>query len=135
MKILIVDDDGANRLLLKRFLKDVGECHVAENGSEALEAFGSAAQHGQPYDLVCLDILMPGMDGQETLKRIRAEEKAGGILAPHTTRVIMTTALRDMKEVMEAYGSLCDGYLVKPIERNKLLGLINQFGLAPACKP
>ena len=129
MKILIVDDDLTNRLLLKRFLKDQGECHVAADGNEALESFTSAHAFGNPYDLVCLDILMPGLDGQETLKRFRAEDKTRGILPENRTRVVMTTALRDMKEVMEAYGSLCDGYLVKPIERAKLLDLLNQLGL------
>ena len=96
MKILIVDDDFASRLLLQAVLSRYGECHIAVNGREAVEAF-RAAQENVGYDLICLDIMMPDVDGQTALKEIRALEEARGISSSAGAKIIMTTALDDMK--------------------------------------
>ena len=76
MKTLIVEDDFTSRLFLQTFLSRYGECHIAVNGREAVEAFRMAADNGSPYDLICMDIMMPEMDGQEAVKQIRALEEA-----------------------------------------------------------
>ena len=79
MKTLIVDDDFTNRLLLQEILKVHGPVHVAVNGKEAVEAVAAARDNKEdPYDLICLDIMMPEMDGQEDLKIIRADEDRAG---------------------------------------------------------
>ena len=74
MKALIVEDDFTSRLLLQGLLQPFGVCHVCINGKEAVEAFKIALDQKEPYDLVCLDIMMPEMDGQTALKEIRAIE-------------------------------------------------------------
>ena len=79
MRVLVVEDDFISRRLLCRYLEPHGECDVAVNGNEALSAFKQALSSGQYYDLICLDIMMPGMDGQETLKRMRILEREAGI--------------------------------------------------------
>jgi two-component system, chemotaxis family, chemotaxis protein CheY len=89
-------------------------------------------QLGQRYDLVCLDIMMPGMDGQETLKRLRAIEAELGVAAADRTKVIMTTALEDHENVMSAFSNACDGYVVKPIEKRKFLETLQEIGLPVA---
>ena len=75
MKTLIVDDDFTNRLLLQELLRPHGQSHVAVNGREAVDAVGVALEAKEPYDLICLDIMMPEMDGQEALGKIRALEE------------------------------------------------------------
>jgi HPt (histidine-containing phosphotransfer) domain-containing protein len=72
LRMLLVEDNFASRLLLQTFLARYGECHIAVNGREAVEAFRSALELGQSYDLVCMDIMMPEMDGREAVSRIRA---------------------------------------------------------------
>jgi two-component system, chemotaxis family, chemotaxis protein CheY len=129
MKTLIVEDDFTSRFLLNTILSPYGECHVAVNGREAVEAFGAARQEGRQYDLICLDIMMPEMDGQEALKEIRDLEDAAGIQAGKGVKVIMTTALDDPKNVMKAHYQICNGYLVKPINRVKLVEHLKHFGL------
>jgi two-component system, chemotaxis family, chemotaxis protein CheY len=129
MKILIVEDDFTSRTILQQMLEPYGTCDVAVNGYEAVEAFGQAMKGGQPYDLVCLDIKMPVMDGQEALKRIRGLEWADGIVSMAGAKIVMTTVLDDLANVSEAYVGMADGYLTKPIEPAKLLGLLTELQL------
>jgi two-component system chemotaxis response regulator CheY len=129
MKTLIVEDDFTSRLLLQASLTPYGECHIAVNGREAVEAFQAARQQGQRYDLICMDIMMPEMDGQEALKQIRKLEDDADILSSDAAKVVMTTALDDIGNVMAAFKGLCDAYLMKPIEKANLLAKLKSLHL------
>ena len=129
MKTLIVEDDFTSRLILQEFLKSYGQSHIAVNGREAVEAVRLALEAGEPYHLICLDIMMPEMDGQTALKQIRALEEAKGIWSTQGAKIVMTTALNRLKDVNTAFGNLCDSYLVKPIDRTKLLETLRQMSL------
>ncbi len=120
MKTLIVEDDFTSRLLLQELLKKYGQSHIAVNGVEAVKVCSESIQKGELYDLICLDIMMPEMDGQEALKRIRDIEDKAGIPYKKRAKIMMTTALGDVKTVMGAFYELCDGYLVKPIMYEQL---------------
>lgn len=129
MKALVAEDDFTSRTLLQRLLSRWGFCDAAANGKEAVKAFRSALDEGQPYDLVCLDIMMPEMDGQAALKMIRKIEK--GILVPDSDRVkiIMTTALSDQDNIVEAAKSQVDAYLIKPVSKKVLLDKVKEMGI------
>jgi two-component system chemotaxis response regulator CheY len=127
MKALIVEDDFSSRILLQELLAPYGQCHIAVNGREAVSAYRIALDAGQPYDLVCLDIMMPEMDGHAALKEMRALEELKGIDSTHGAKIIMTTSLGDVKNVAAAYQALCDGYLLKPVDKRKLLGLLDEL--------
>jgi two-component system chemotaxis response regulator CheY len=129
MKTLIVEDDLTSRLLLQEILKSHGPAHVAVNGKEAVEAVRLAMEAGEPYNLIYLDIMMPEMDGHEALKKIRDMETAKGIFSSDGVKIIMTSGLRDIKNYSAAYASLCDAYLVKPIDKAKLLEELEKLGL------
>lgn len=129
MRTLIVEDDFVSRRLLQRFLQPLGTCDVAVNGVEAIQAFHLALAEGRRYDLVCLDIMMPQMDGQEVLKRLRKLEADRDIVMLQAAKVVMTTALSDSTNVLESFRSQCDGYLAKPIEYKSLLSLLSDLGL------
>ena len=129
MKALIVEDDFTSRLILQEFLKNYGPAHVAVNGNEAVQAVRMALDAGEPYQLICLDIMMPQMDGQEALKQIRALEEARGILSTNGAKIVMTTALGDMKNMSDAYYSLCDVYLTKPIRLEAFLEELRKLEL------
>ena len=120
MKILIVEDDLVSRTLLQAFLAEYGSLHVAVNGREAVDAVRLALNADEPYDLICLDIMMPEMDGQSALQKIRAMEKSKGIRGREGSKILMTTALYDPANMIRSYRSRCDAYLVKPINRAKL---------------
>jgi two-component system chemotaxis response regulator CheY len=129
MKTLIVEDDFTSRLLLQELLKGYGETHIAVNGKEAVEAVRLALNEKQPYSLILLDIMMPEMDGQEALTHIRALEEERQISSFDGAKIVMTTALGDLKNVLAAYTSLCDAYLTKPIEKRKLLEKLRKLEL------
>ena len=129
MKMLIVEDDFTSRLLMQELLKGFGMPHVAVDGQEAVEAVRTALVTGQQYNLICLDIMMPGMDGQETLRKIREMETARGIFSSDGAKIIMTTALEDMHNKVNAFSGLCDAYLTKPIHKEQLLGELRKLGL------
>jgi len=129
MRTLIVEDDFTSRILLHSLLSQYGECHVAVNGREAVAAFRASLESGQAYDLICMDIMMPEMDGQTAVKEIRALEEAGGTLSSDGVKIIMTTALDDVRSVVQCFQSLCDAYLFKPIDKGQLLGHIKDLHL------
>ena len=131
MKTLIVEDEITSRVMLREILKRYGLPHVAMNGKEAVNAVRAALQAKDPYDLICLDIMMPEMDGQEALKRIRQLEAEAGVTAEKRAKVIMTTAWADRGTVLEAIQSQCDYFLVKPIDSRVLLDELRQLGLIP----
>jgi two-component system, chemotaxis family, chemotaxis protein CheY len=129
MKTLIVEDDFTSRLLLQTLLRNYGPSHIAVNGNEAVEAMRLALEANEPYNLICLDIMMPELDGHAALKQIRALEEAKGIWSTHGAKIVMTTALRDMKNACAAFSSLCDAYLVKPVDKTRLLETLRQLTL------
>ena len=129
MKTLIVEDDFYGRLLLQEFLRPYGESHVAVNGKEAVEAYTRSLEEGCPYDLICMDIMMPEMDGQTALIEIHNVENAYELPIEKRVKVVMTTALSDMKNVSRAYQNLCDGYLAKPFLRAKLVETLRNLQL------
>ena len=129
MRTLSVEDDFTSRLLLQELLKPYGPTHVAVNGQEAVYAVRAGMDAGDPYDLVCLDIMMPEMDGHQACKEIRAVEEERGILSSDGVKIVMTTALGDTKNSFAAFWNLCDGYLVKPIHKAMLLEGLRKLGL------
>jgi two-component system chemotaxis response regulator CheY len=119
MKILIAEDDFASRKFMLRFLSKYGECDVTVDGAEAIEAFTMALEAGEGYDLICLDIMMPVIDGYQALQQIRELEKEKEIPEDKVVKIIMTTALSEGKNVMKAFGLGCTAYAGKPIDPDK----------------
>jgi len=122
MRALVVEDDFGSRHLLQAYLKDVALVDVAVDGEEGLEAFRLAWVENEPYDIILLDIMMPKLDGQECLKRIRELEEGMGVRQKDEVPIIMTTALEDPKNVIEAFNrGGATGYIVKPIDKQTFL--------------
>jgi two-component system chemotaxis response regulator CheY len=129
MKILVVEDDYISRRLLCRYLEPYGKCEEAVNGKEAVAAVRLALDAGEHYDLICLDIMMPGLDGQQALEIIRRLETEHEIQIGRGAKVIMTSAMEDNQNIMQAFMASADGYVVKPIERLKFVATMEEIGL------
>ena len=129
MKILIAEDDFTSRKFMSRFLSKYGECDVTVDGEEAIEAFSMAVDSGDGYDLICLDIMMPLVDGYQALHEIRKIEKQKEIPAEKAVKIIMTTALSEGKNVTRAFELGCTAYAGKPIDPDKFEHELRKLGL------
>ena len=111
LQMLIVDDEHCAQLKLRTFLEPLGQCDLAENGIEALENIFKSIDNKQPYDLIFLDIKMPGMDGQTILRKIRKAEAKGG---SSPAKIVMTTSKYDPATVLQSFINQCEAFIVKP---------------------
>ena len=127
MRSLVAEDDATNRKLLKAFLSRYGECDIAVDGNEAVNAVLCAFQNDRQYDLVCMDLRMPQMDGQEAIREIRRQEAERRVSKP--AKIIVTTIHTDTESIATALLGRCDAYLVKPIDTAKLKKELISLGL------
>lgn len=128
LNILIVDDLLNNRKLLRDMLKSYGQCDMVGDGAEGVEMFEGGVLEGNPYDLVLLDIMMPGMNGQEALGEMRRVEREQGVSKQAV--IIMVTAVDSPQNVLKAfYQGGCHDYIVKPFKQNDLLDKLRSFHL------
>ncbi|NOZ08580.1 MAG: response regulator transcription factor [FCB group bacterium] len=128
MRILVVEDDFTSTILMKKLLQPYGDCDFASDGKEALKTFFKAISNDTPYDLITLDVMLPNMDGQTILKKIREMETKFEITPSNRSKIIMTTALSNETDVLRALKAGCDAYLIKPIDSSKLRGQLKNLG-------
>lgn len=119
MKTLLAEDDFASRKFMDKYLSQFGDCDVTVDGEEAVDAFMMALEDGEPYDLVCLDVMMPVLDGYQVLQAIRDIEEGRGIAKENRVKIIMTTALNSEQNVKKAFELGCEAYSGKPIDVEK----------------
>lgn len=129
MKILLAEDDFASRKFMDNYLSKYGDCDVTVDGEEAVDAFMMALEDGEPYDLACLDVMMPVLDGYQVLKAIRNIEAEKGIAKDKRVKVIMTTALNEERNVKMAFDLGCEAYSGKPIDVEKFDKVLKKLGL------
>ena len=118
LSILVAEDNDINALLARALLVKLGHRPtLAANGCDALESFLGARAAGTPYDLVLMDVRMPGMDGLEATRRIRAAEAEGGARAFRSSRSPPMPIAEDRDACLAAG---MDGFLTKPLDRERL---------------
>lgn len=133
-KALIVDDSAPVLLMLAHALGryGIGDITKAENGRQAMEHFTRELLNGTPYSLVLLDIVMPLLDGQETLGRMRAMEINAGVAMKDRAIIIMVTALHSVDDMADALiEGDCSDYLVKPVEVEDIGGMLARYEFLP----
>lgn len=130
-KILIAEDDQLSQIVLGEFLNSYGTVDVVADGQAAIDLFSEKLESPDRFDLICLDIMMPKVDGQGVLREIRAIEEQKGLTGSDATKIIMTTALSDPKNLMQAMvQGQCNGYLTKPIDHDELKDLLDELGFS-----
>ena len=129
MRILIAEDDRVSRTFLTQFMSQYGDCDVAVDGMEALDHVMDSLKRKEPYDLLCLDIMMPKVDGLKVLKVIRALEEQREIRKRDHLRIIMMTAITDVEHVDEAFRLGCDAYAPKPVDTDQVLEVMKSLRL------
>lgn len=129
MKILVAEDDRLSRTFLREFMKDYGTCDSAVDGMETIDRYLDGIKDKTPYDLLCLDIMMPKVDGLKVLKVIRGLEEQYKISNEKRLKIIMMTAIADLDYIDQAFEMGCDAYASKPIDTNKIIEVMKSLGL------
>jgi len=136
MRTLIVEDNATSRELLVRLLRPFGPCQSRSDGPAALELLKESLVGGESFDLICLDVMMPQMDGHEVLAAFRDLEEEHKVASSDRCKVLMITAVDSPSCIERARENVIDGYMVKPIRRVSLydelqrLGLVREYTLA-----
>jgi two-component system chemotaxis response regulator CheY len=129
MKMLIADDDFTSRMLLQKIISPYGTSHVVIDGNEAVQAFQMAWEENKPYDLICMDIMMPNMDGNEAVRKIREMEMQMGVKQMNKVFIMMTSSLSESDDIKNAMKAGASWYLLKPIDGQKLLNKLRELKL------
>ncbi len=128
LSILVAEDNEINALLTRSLLTKLRHRPaLTTNGAETLASYLAARAAGTPHDLILMDVRMTGMDGLEAARRIRAAEAANGW--PRTPIIALTAnALPEHREACLEAGM--DGFLTKPLDREKLESALAYFTAA-----
>lgn len=129
MRALIVEDDQTSRTILEKYLKPYADCDVAIDGADAYKMFIGACKECKPYQLICLDIMMPEIDGHDVLRKIREYERDNKVDLHAAVKVIMVTALDDSMNVLRAFQEGCESYISKPIDKESLYHELRKLSL------
>ena len=121
MKILVVDNDAISRIKLVKILSAYGVCDQSADGRDAFQRFRKAMQIGEPYDLITLDVTMPGISGRETLRMIRDWERTlkSAVNTP-LTHILVVSIHGDQETAISMLGETGDAYIVKPVSPEKM---------------
>lgn len=130
LRVLVVDDNSTNRAILHHQLGSWGlRSQGARSGERALEALRAARTRGGPYELAILDFMMPGMDGIELARAIKADPDIASV------RLVMLTSFGQRGHAAAAEEAGIAGYLMKPVRQSQLYDcLVTVMGL-PAPRP
>ncbi len=129
---LIIDDDELGRELLATQLEPYAVCDLAADGYEGVARFTAALLEGNPYQLIFLDIVMPGMDGNAAARAIRNLEQDRGIPAERGVNIVVLSSLNTPQDIIQAYVSAQSAaHLVKPVRLDKLLRTLRKLELIP----
>lgn len=129
MNILIVEDDVFSRKFMLKFLSKYGNCKTAEDGETAVQMYKEAVENRKPYDLICLDIKMPKLDGYETLAQIRSFEEENNFTRQQEVKVIMTSGMDTSTNATKAFELGCVAYTSKPIDIVQFDNLLQELQL------
>ena len=116
--------------MLGKLLAPLGECVTAGDGLEAVELFDKSQEEGQRYDLICMDVMMPNLDGWGLCRKVKGDPRLRGVSV-----LILTARNRDVDEFM-SYESQADAHMGKPFEFQELLDMVRSLAApetAPPC--
>lgn len=129
MRILIVDDEQQICDLATYFLNSYGDCLTAQSGEDAIEILQDTWARGETIDCIFLDLMMPDMNGIETLREIRRLERERSQSGVDEIKIIILTASNNPKDVVGSFKEQGDGYIVKPFDEEKLAEELKNVGL------
>lgn len=129
MKILVAEDDMASGKFMLKLLAKYGEVVLARDGIAAVDEFVNAVNSNERFDLICMDVMMPKIDGYKALASIRDAERKLGLARDKRVKVVMVSALDEGFDANYASDDY-EEYMCKPIDIIKFDEMIKELGLA-----
>ncbi|NOX88586.1 MAG: response regulator [Calditrichaeota bacterium] len=129
MRMLVTEDVELMQKLLRRFLEPYGEISFARGGHEAFRQFKDTVTTHKYFDLICLDIDIPEINGLDLLKNIRVAEKLFRVPLENRAKIVMVSSTNDANIVMKAIKLGCNGYIVKPFGKERIVSELKKLGL------
>ncbi|MBV8790616.1 MAG: response regulator, partial [Pseudolabrys sp.] len=121
LSVLVAEDNEINALLTRALLARLGHAaKLVANGEAAIEAWRAARMAGEPFDLLLMDVNMPGLDGLEAARRIRSLE------GEFRTPIYALTANASVNDREVAFAAGMNGFLVKPLQREELIAILSK---------
>ncbi len=132
LRVMVVDDNlSAREIMLSMLASLKFDATAVSSGMEAIGELERAQLEGKPYGLVLMDWMMPGMDGIETIRRIRSDDKL-----VHTPTFVMVTAYKRDDLLQRAHDTQIEGVLIKPVSPSTLVdSILNAFGKDAVHRP
>jgi len=129
LKTLIVDDEIISSRILKKIMETISECVTVEDGKKGIALYEEAIEKKKPFDLLTLDISMPGMSGLKVLNEIRKKKKKMKTPKAERVKIIMVTSRMNTTTIKKCIKLGCNGYLTKPIKKYQLFKSIKGMGI------
>ncbi len=129
MQILVAEDVTVIQKLMQRMLRPYGEVTFACDGKEAFQQFRNTLNTKNYFDLICLDINLPKINGLDVLKNIRSVEKINRVSPKEQAKIVIVSSTNDANVVVKAIKLGCDGYIVKPISQEKIVAELKKLNL------
>ena len=130
MRILVVDDDLVTRTKIQTLLSPHGQCDTAEDGDQGWEKFKAAYKEENLYDLITMDVDMPGMNGHEVVKKIREWEKENvSYESAKEAKILMVTSMQSRSDAIASFREGCESFIRKPIKPDDLDWALEKLGI------
>lgn len=127
-RFLIVDDDELSLSILADFFAQFAECDRANDGREAFKLFEAAIASGQPYNLICTDLIMPIVDGRDLTRKVRARENTLPIVDCLRTPIFVISASDSTADIQATILDCdADDYIVKPFKPQQIISLLQKY--------
>jgi DNA-binding NarL/FixJ family response regulator len=122
MRCLVIDDEPIARLQLRLLLESHGRVDEAPDAIAGLQRIRDAIADNDPFDLVCMDLSMPGPSGIDAIKMVKDVDQK--LRRGKHTNVVVVTASDDQKDMRAALQQHVDGYLLKPVTPGQIVETI-----------
>lgn len=130
LRILIVEDEPVNQEILRLVLREHGDSLAVDTGEDAVLLYRTALDESRPFDVVFLDIMLPGINGLQTLEKLRALEDTFEVPAERRAQVIVTTALDDDRTASRAFiQGHAVSFMTKPFRPGQITEELRKLGL------
>jgi two-component system chemotaxis response regulator CheY len=127
-RALIAENDFHTRWRMKRLMEPHICCDVAVTGDEVVAAFDISQEDGTPYDIMLIDLDLPGKTLMEPVADIRQKEETREIARLDRIKFVVISGTDDPREMLSEVLSQCEGFVRRPVEKGEFLGQLHSMG-------